>query len=496
MWLLVPTLALVLLFLLSRSMPWNHSRRWNNNNYNRMPPLLLLQAPPAATQEALALLRHHHAQLLALLHDSTAMDSSPLTSSEFVQQELTVNEHLQHLLQSRPMAPAPAAAEAGAAPASPACRSIAEPPMPRRGSTVGIPYWQSQRRDRYLVLICDSGQVTNHLICLHKHMYMAALLNRTLVLPPGSLDYKYEHLLDIAHLQHCLGNSSIITFTAFEQAGGKNHHRLHIDKLLCFKPDCYFDHEHQAKWEALGFTFGPRENAWATPLQQQHHQAPRRRDAVVARFGTEEAVVAVGDLFYAEVEESEEFTVTMHAALRPHPSIVVAAQRFVQTYLGANFVAVHFRRHGFLVFCNKQMPGSSCFYPIPQAARCIERKVREVGADVVFLSTDAAESEVEALVAVLQHQRGVVVVRRSATHEALAKWDAVLWRQQGREAEAGVMAMVDQAICSLAMAFVGTPGSSFSAHIQSMRVAMATASSCDTHLCDGHGPPSYIAHAP
>jgi peptide-O-fucosyltransferase len=357
---------------------------------------------------------------------------------------------------------------------------------------VGIPWRPSG--GRYLVMICNSGQVTNHLVCLRKHMYFGALLKRMLVLPPGSLDYKYAHLLDIAHLQQCLGSSSnssaVMTFEDFEAVRAKN---LHIGKLICYMPDCYFDRDHQSKWEALGFTFGARQDAWSSREPRRHS-----REEIVARFGAgEEQVVAVGDLFYAEVDEFEiapSGSGCRSVAIRPHRSIVVAAQRFVQTYLGASFVAVHFRRHGFLVFCNKQAPGPSCFYPIPQAARCIESKVREAAADVVFLSTDAAESEAAGLVAALA-QRGVGVVRRSAAHEALAKWDAVLWRQAGREAEAGVMAMVDKAICAMAVAFVGTRSSSFSAHIQSMRRDMLTASTCDAPLCHNLGPPSFQAPA-
>lgn len=329
-------------------------------------------------------------------------------------------------------------------------------------------------------------------------MWFAAVLNRTLVLPPGRLDYMYEHLLDIAHMQQCLGSGSntsnstavVMTFEDFEAARGKKN--LHIEKLICYMHDCYFDSERQSKWEEVGFTFGARRDAWGV------HEGRRTRDSVVARMGGEEEVIAVGDLFYAEVEGAAGFTVAAlgcRGAVRPHRGVVVAAERFVQTYLGARFVAVHFRRHGFLVFCNKQAPGASCFYPVPQAARCIESKVREVGAEVVFLSTDAAESEVGGLVVALA-ARGVTVVRRSTAHEALAKWDAVLWRQAGREAEAGVMAMVDKTICAMAVAFVGTRSSSFSAHIQSMRRDMLTASSCDANLCDGFGSPSFIASQP
>lgn len=141
-----------------------------------------------------------------------------------------------------------------------------------------------------MVLMCDSGQVTNHVIRLCKHIAMAALMNRTLVLPPDTLDYQYAHLLDVAHLQRCLDNATIITFEAF-------HHPLHIDKLVCFMPGCFFDREHQTKWEARGFTFGQRQDVWSSATM------PRRRD-VRARFAREGAdVLAVGDLFCAEVDD-------------------------------------------------------------------------------------------------------------------------------------------------------------------------------------------------
>ena len=370
------------------------------------------------------------------------------------------------------------------------------------GETRWVPSWRPAR-GRYLVMICTSGQVSNRLVCLRKHMYFAALLNRTLVLPPGSVDYQYDHLLDIAHLQRCLASATnsthvVMTFQEFQVMRGAN---LHVDELICYMHDCYFDKEHQTKWEALGFTFGPCRDAWVTPkTTTTTTTTPRResREEIVARFGggEEQDVIAVGDLFYADVEDSGGFEVASQCRgmVRPHRSIATAAERFVQTYLGGNFVAVHFRRHGFLVFCNRQVPGPSCFYPIPQAARCIERAVRAAAAaDVVFLSTDAPESEATALVAALA-RRGVDVVRRSAAHEPLAKWDAPLWRlAPNREAEPGVMALVDQTICALAATFIGTRSSSFSAHIQHLRHDMLTASTCDAPICHNLGPPSFQA---
>lgn len=44
------------------------------------------------------------------------------------------------------------------------------------------------RPDKYLFAICLSGQMSNHLICLEKHMFFAALLNRILVIPSPKVD--------------------------------------------------------------------------------------------------------------------------------------------------------------------------------------------------------------------------------------------------------------------------------------------------------------------
>ncbi|KAG0609703.1 hypothetical protein M758_7G007700 [Ceratodon purpureus] len=513
--LVLPSVTLVVLFLLSSSMPWPSWQRqpgslslwWHPRHPQQS--CILTSTWQTTTSKALALLAHQEAQLLAVLNSSTTgplMSPTYATTSEeeFVAKQLAVNAQLKQIL-STPIHDIGVENVAATHPL--ACRKTEGAPEDERAVTsrsVGIP-WQP-RKGRYLVMICTSGQVTNHLMCLRKNMYFAALLNRTLVLPPGNLDYKYEHLLDIAHLQQCLGNgsnstssSTVMTFEDFKAVWGND---LHIGKLICYMPDCYFDKDHQSKWEAMGFTFGTRQRAWSSSNSTNNITTtqPRRHspDDIVAGFEAWEEVIAVGDLFYAEVDSNDFAVAPSHSGcrsmVRPHPSIVVAAQRFVQTYLGRDYVAVHFRRHGFLVFCNKQSPGPSCFYPIPQAAQCIESKVREAAADVVFLSTDAPESEVAGLVAALA-QRGVAVVRRSAAHEALAKWDSVLWRQAGREAEAGVMAMVDKAICALAVAFVGTRSSSFSADIQSMRRAMLTASPCDAPLCHGLGPPSFQAPA-
>ena len=343
---------------------------------------------------------------------------------------------------------------------------------------------------RFLIMLCNSGQVTNHLICLQKHMLFGALLNRTLVLPHESLDYKYAHLLDIAHIKKCLGDNRVISFEEFEER--TRNKSLHINKLICYMPNCYFDSDHQAKWKTLGFTFGDRQDAWpsddlkATSFPNSHILAHE----ILTRFSCEDEVIAVGDLYYANLPDIESLPVSHKCRnlVQPHPLIVLTAQRFVQTYMGSNFLSLHFRRHGFLVFCNRQSP--SCFYPVPQVARCIQKQLQRSNTTIIFMSTDASESEITELKALVS----APLVMRTMSHEPEAKWDALLWRK-GLESDPAVMSMLDKAIAAMGVVFIGTRGSTFSDDIQRMRNEWGSAATCDGNICDEEVP-SFLAEIP
>lgn len=70
----------------------------------------------------------------------------------------------------------------------------------------------------------------------------------------------------------------------------------------------------------------------------------------------------------------------------------------------------------------------SCFFPIPQAADCILRIIEKANAPVVYLSTDAADSEtnlLQSLVAIDDKQ--IPLVKRPGYNSA-EKWDSLLYR--------------------------------------------------------------------
>lgn len=114
--------------------------------------------------------------------------------------------------------------------------------------------------NRYLFAICVSGQMSNHLICLEKHMFFAALLDRVLVLPSPKFDYEYDRVIDIEHINECFGRKVVISFDEFAQV---KKNKLHIDRLICYvaKPTCYLDEDHIKKLKSAGVSLGKIEAA-------------------------------------------------------------------------------------------------------------------------------------------------------------------------------------------------------------------------------------------
>lgn len=208
--------------------------------------------------------------------------------------------------------------------------------------------------NRYLFAVCVSGQMSNRLICLEKHMFFAALLDRVLVFPSPKFDYQFDRVIDIDHINECFGRKVVISFDEFTEI---KKNRLHIDRLICYvaKPPCYLDDDHIKKLKSVGVSIGKVEAAWPEDVKVDERKKRAVGD-ILPKFFSSDEVLAVGELFFANVEEEwvmqpgGPLAHKCKTIIQPSRLIVLTAQRFVQTFLGGKFIALHFRRHGFLKF--------------------------------------------------------------------------------------------------------------------------------------------------
>ncbi|CAI0470845.1 unnamed protein product [Linum tenue] len=441
---------------------------------------------------ALYLLHQQQSSLLSLWNHSSNSSSSSIQSA--LLPLISLNKQIEQVLLSphnSPINNTTLSSDSDPSAVAPArfssCQSLHRR-LPDRKTMAWKP-----RPDKFLFAICLSGQMSNHLICLEKHMFFAALLNRVLVFPSNRFDYHYSRVLDIDHINTCLGSKLVLNFEEFEEM---RKDRLRIDKFICYfsaPTPCYVDEDHVKKLKALGISVGSKlESPWKEDIRK-----PGKRTAqeVVAKFSSDDDVIAIGDVFYADVETEwlmqpgGPLAHKCKTLIEPSRLITLTAQRFIQTFLGNNFIALHFRRHGFLKFCNAKKP--SCFYPVPQAASCIARVIGKANAPVIYLSTDAAESETNLLQSLVVVDGKTIPLVKRPPPNAAEKWDALLYRHH-LEDDPQVEAMLDKSICAMSSVFIGAAGSTFTEDILRLRKDWDTGSSCDEYLCQGELP-NFIA---
>lgn len=186
-------------------------------------------------------------------------------------------------------------------------------------------------------------------------MFFAALLDRVLVIPSPKFDYQYDRVIDIERINTCLGRSVVMSFDQFKEIDKKKN--AQIDRFICYfssPQPCYVDEEHIKKLKGLGISIGGKlESPWSEDIKKP---SKRTFQEVKEKFKSDDGVIAIGDVFYADMEQDwvmQPGGPIMHKCktlIEPSRLILLTAQRFIQTFLGKNFIALHLRRHGFLKF--------------------------------------------------------------------------------------------------------------------------------------------------
>ncbi|GJP49553.1 hypothetical protein CLOM_g8751 [Closterium sp. NIES-68] len=284
------------------------------------------------------------------------------------------------------------------------------------------------RPGKFLLATCVQGQLTNRQLCVHKTLFLAMLLNRTLILPrldvcPGSGPshklYDLALTMDVAHLAQCfkgVGGANqgpagagaaatefpagdlpandtsvvvpgVMTLETYLQA--HNSSVLEVDELACgLVPDpsaCADLRKCSSSFAAhlTPITFPSNVSRMLLPQGRLADLASRL--AISAPNTVTARVLCLGDPFGLHTLEFSQNTAFLPPAflptscglpLRPPSAVVDAAAWFMQEYLGRDFAALHLRRKDFLgrFFSN---PGKSAdYFPLTAVAECVAERIR------------------------------------------------------------------------------------------------------------------------
>ncbi|KAL6989299.1 peptide-O-fucosyltransferase [Sarracenia purpurea var. burkii] len=139
-------------------------------------------------------------------------------------------------------------------------------------------------------------------------MFFVALLNRVLVIPSPKVDFQFDRVIDMDHVNKYLERKVVVAFGEFVEAK-KNH--LHIDKFLRYFPlpqPCFIDDEHVKELRSLGISMNKVEAAWFEDVKKPTKRA--RQDPG-------------GPLAHKRM-----------ALIEPNRLTLLTAQRCIQTFFG------------------------------------------------------------------------------------------------------------------------------------------------------------------
>lgn len=347
--------------------------------------------------------------------------------------------------------------------------------------------------DRFLMAYCQSGRLSNRVLCILNALNFAAVLNRTLLITMDQnvILYHYDrHLIfDIAFFRSCYGSRVVMTVEEYRQIYGDD---VIVDQVVCLcgKP-CRQDFS----------------NPNATFLNQGHvvflksalnFKIPR---AYVRSVTVEELKMEIGDspgrilfmgeFFYNNLKNKNTLFLSVkrsedcrsNAAVLPHHSILEFGKLFVKdVFQGQKFMAVHLRREDFALYCNR---GLGCFLPIEEIVQCLKEKVELSGVKVVYLATNTNHKEIRYIKRNLTNRNNERIQVVQLKTELMKENKMVLPIPDEDEGARSLWeAQLDKVICLHSQIFVGSARSTFTVDIQRMRYAFRHATPKDTYLCE------------
>ncbi|GJP35210.1 hypothetical protein CLOM_g19719 [Closterium sp. NIES-68] len=360
------------------------------------------------------------------------------------------------------------------------------------------------RKNRYLLALCVYGRLSNQEQCLRNYLIVAAILQRTLIIPTESCGvayatfcWRWDNIVDVTRMRACLApaygnNETVITVDEYAAREGRD---VAIDHIACCSSHSCFDNWALMKEHYPHITL---------PEKLDYPSIPSKdvKDFLSAYAPYNEApVISLGDAFALGLRGLPfffeggvpPFKSTCADIWQPPPVIENFVKGFIDTFLGSEYAAVHLRRSDFaktyLKEGHERERGS--FLPIVTVAHFIIERLRDKGASVVYLATDASPSEIQLLEKLFLGSSStspLVVVRLPEFPKGSEEYSQFAWVKKFQDLDSqedGVLrALAEKHICANARFFIGTPRSTFSSDIFRLRVLHGRMNDVDAYLGD------------
>eukprot|EP00850_Spirogloea_muscicola_P006983 SM000034S12737 [mRNA] locus=s34:427321:429919:- [translate_table: standard] len=358
--------------------------------------------------------------------------------------------------------------------------------------------------EKYLLAVCLYGEQSNQQICMENYLLMAGLLNRTLVVSRHTFkrekryDWDWEYFFDLDNAQRCFGNNTVISLREYKKRYPRPDDKAVIDETVCWKKKYCVELPETTKQDRPDIIW---------PKKATYEGFPGRSYIwtimdVLPKFTGK--LITFGDI-YGEYLHGAPFAynkpfgpIRRNCSLPflPHSSITSAAEGFVKTFAGANFVALHLRRGDKYKYWRQCIYPLECFWPVSDVAYCLLKVCDKANASLVFVANNGHELEMQLLKKLLGRPRGRE--RRPVTLLTLPdsfsraegrklqwaeRWG---WNAGNMSSDRFAVMSLEKLICSMSKVFLSAGESTFSTHIDRMRKAMGTWSCMDGILCAGY----------
>lgn len=350
---------------------------------------------------------------------------------------------------------------------------------------------------KYLLAICPMGQMSNRIMCFQLYLGMAALINRTLIVPMTDLgsetQYNIRTVFDVPHARKCLGERTVLTVK--EYLSLENTKKIRV-KVHCLWPGGF-------KVGACGYKKGrlqvqkrdPRIEVLGRNKAGVIPSNPSLSQFLAAYGNLKDPVVSFGDVLYIGFQQLTFLKNRPNGPLKildPSCKLIIQANSFLQEIantivrdkIGTRFLGIHLRRGDFMSFCEDKK--DSCFKPLSQIAACIAAKLNNLGTEIdkIYFAHNAERNEIlylqNAILAQTQGRYTTLELKDVLDFNGPLGHQKVLKKPE-------TIAVLDKMIVARSRVFLGTLHSTFTVDIARMRGGWGTASCLDGTVCDEEG---------